>query len=145
MIKVIPSQQGIASPLIEIEPSTTSNQYFDIFPRRIIEALQKSLPPGILVNFVQADATLSPWRQSRGPFPKIFRIFDNGFTMTFNVPIKIERLHPNLRKEMLGQCCFTHLPGTSNEGHSGLFSKKSSDFRSQISHRHNFYMAIKLS
>jgi hypothetical protein len=91
MVKMIPPQQGITSALIDIEPSTTCNQYFNIFRGRIVEALEKSLPPRVLVNFVQTDTALSPWGKRCGSFPKIFRVLNDSLTVTFNVPIEIER------------------------------------------------------
>src|SRR4030042_2487967 len=135
MVEMVPSQKRSPPPLVNVESSTARHEYFDLLSGRIIESFQKSLPPRILVNLVQADTQLLLRGGNRGSLPKIFRVFDNDFLVAFNVPVEIEHFHPDVSQEMLGQGCFAHLPRACNEGHLGLFSKKSGDFWCKVAHK----------
>jgi hypothetical protein len=139
MVEMVPSQERIASPLIDIESSTTGHKYFDLLPGRVIEPFQESLPPGILVNFVQADSRFPLRRGEQRSLPKILGVFDQEPSMAFNVPVEIERFHPDPGQKMLGEGCLADLSRACNEGHLGLFSKKPSDFGGKITHQ-NVYI-----
>src|SRR5271157_3749013 len=145
MVEVVPSQERIASPLIDVEPSTAGHEYVDVFPDRIEESFQKSLPSGVFVNLVQDNSRFLLRRGNREFLPKTFRVFDNELPMTFNVPVEIERFHPDFSQEMLRQGCFAYLPRSCDEGHLELFSKESSDFRGKVAHRKYLHMSIKMS